>query len=140
MQPVIGVLADRSKSRWGRRRPFMLAGCALSVFAMMLLAWAREVSGWFGGGNGLAIALAVWAIYLIDFVSPAFSLRKVCSMFSRKSPSMRFRRQIERWWLTFFRHLSKNKEMLGQVECLGRDRSRDSTCWYRFLPSRAAHG
>jgi solute carrier family 45 protein 1/2/4 len=71
MQPLIGVLADRSKSRWGRRRPFMLAGCAISVFAMMLLAWAREVAGWMGGGNGVAIALAVWAIYLIDFVSPA---------------------------------------------------------------------
>lgn len=48
----------------------MLAGCAISVFAMMLLAWAREVAGWMGGGNGVAIALAVWAIYLIDFVSP----------------------------------------------------------------------
>lgn len=139
MQPVIGVLADRSKSRWGRRRPFMLAGCAVSVFAMMLLAWAREVSGWFGGGNGLAIALAVWAIYLIDFVSSAFRLRRVCSMFSCQSPSMRFRRQIEHWWLTFFRHPSKNKEMLGQVECLGRGRSQVSMCEYRFLPPLAIH-
>jgi solute carrier family 45 protein 1/2/4 len=71
MQPLIGVLADRSKSRFGRRRPFMLAGCVISVFAMMLLAWAREVAGWMGGGNKVAIGLAVWAIYLIDFVSPA---------------------------------------------------------------------
>lgn len=69
MQPLIGVLADRSKSRFGRRRPFMLAGCAISVFAMMLLAWAREVAAWMGGGDRVAIGLAVWAIYLIDFVS-----------------------------------------------------------------------
>lgn len=69
MQPIIGVLADRSRSRFGRRRPFMLAGCAVSVFAMMLLSWAREVAAWCGGGKGLAIGLAVWAIYLIDFVS-----------------------------------------------------------------------
>jgi solute carrier family 45 protein 1/2/4 len=34
---------------------------------MMLLGWARNVSGWFGGGDGLAIAFAVWAIYLVDF-------------------------------------------------------------------------
>ncbi|KAJ9099137.1 hypothetical protein QFC21_004016 [Naganishia friedmannii] len=67
MQPIIGVLADRSRSRFGRRRPFMLAGCVVSVFAMMLLSWAREVAGWCGGGTGLAIGLAVWAIYLIDF-------------------------------------------------------------------------
>ncbi|KAJ9124826.1 hypothetical protein QFC24_003195 [Naganishia onofrii] len=67
MQPIIGVLADRSRSRFGRRRPFMLAGCVVSVFAMMLLSWAREVAEWCGGGRKLAIGLAVWAIYLIDF-------------------------------------------------------------------------
>ena len=67
VQPLIGVFADRSKSRLGRRRPFMLAGCGICVFAMMLLGWARELSGLVGGSNGVAIALAVWAIYLIDF-------------------------------------------------------------------------
>jgi MFS family permease len=72
MQPIIGVLADRSRSRFGRRRPFMLAGCVVSVFAMMLLSWAREVAEWCGGGRKLAIGLAVWAIYLIDFVSLSF--------------------------------------------------------------------
>lgn len=45
----------------------MLAGCAISVFAMMLLGWTREVSSLMGGGSGLAIGLAVWSIYLIDF-------------------------------------------------------------------------
>jgi solute carrier family 45 protein 1/2/4 len=67
VQPLIGVFADRSRSRLGRRRPFMLAGCAICVGAMMLLGWTREISSFFGQGAGLAIALAVWAIYLIDF-------------------------------------------------------------------------
>jgi solute carrier family 45 protein 1/2/4 len=67
VQPLIGIFADRSRSHLGRRRPFMLAGCAIAVFAMMLLGWSREVAGWFGGGAGFAIALAVWSIYLIDF-------------------------------------------------------------------------
>ena len=67
VQPLIGAFADRSRSRLGRRRPFMLAGCAICVVAMMLLGWTREVSGFLGQGSGLAIALAVWAIYLIDF-------------------------------------------------------------------------
>lgn len=63
----LGILADRSRSRFGRRRPFMLAGCVISIVAMMLLGWVREVAGWFGGGATTAIWLAVWAIYLIDF-------------------------------------------------------------------------
>lgn len=67
VQPLIGVWADRSKSRLGRRRPFMIAGVAICAFGIMLLGWAREVSHGLGGGTGFAIAIAVWAIYLIDF-------------------------------------------------------------------------
>ncbi|WVQ80005.1 hypothetical protein IAT38_002106 [Cryptococcus sp. DSM 104549] len=67
VQPLVGIFADRSRSPLGRRRPFMLAGCAICVSAMMLLGWTREVAGLVGAGNGLAIALAVWAIYCIDF-------------------------------------------------------------------------
>ena len=67
VQPLIGVIADRSKSRWGRRRPFMLAGAALCAFAMMVLGWTRELSSFFGFGSWMAIFLAVFAIYLIDF-------------------------------------------------------------------------
>ncbi|OCF75727.1 solute carrier family 45, member 1/2/4 [Kwoniella mangroviensis CBS 8886] len=67
VQPLIGIFADRSRSPLGRRRPFMLAGCAICVFAMMMLGWTREISGLVNGGKWLAIALAVWSIYLIDF-------------------------------------------------------------------------
>ena len=45
----------------------MIAGCAICVFAMMLLGWAREAAALFGLGNWMAIFLAVWSIYLIDF-------------------------------------------------------------------------
>lgn len=44
MQPIAGVLADRSTSRWGRRRPFMLGGSLLVAFFMYLLAWSREIA------------------------------------------------------------------------------------------------
>ncbi|RXK42376.1 hypothetical protein M231_00366 [Tremella mesenterica] len=67
VQPLIGVLADRSKSRFGRRRPFMLAGITICAIAMMLLGWTREVSSFFGFGSWMAVTLAVFAIYLIDF-------------------------------------------------------------------------
>lgn len=66
VQPLVGIFADRSKSRWGRRRPFMLAGVAVCIFAMMLLGWAKEI-GSVLNSSGFAIFLAVWAIYLIDF-------------------------------------------------------------------------
>jgi solute carrier family 45 protein 1/2/4 len=74
VQPLIGIFADRSRSHLGRRRPFMLAGCAIAVFAMMLLGWSREVAGWFGGGAGFAIALAVWSsdrALVVDTLPPS---------------------------------------------------------------------
>jgi MFS family permease len=67
VQPLIGVLADRSRSRLGRRRPFMLAGAFICAFAIMLLGWAQVVANALGAGSRLAIAFAVFAIYLIDF-------------------------------------------------------------------------
>jgi solute carrier family 45 protein 1/2/4 len=49
LERVAGIFADRSQSRFGRRRPFMIIGCVVSMFAMMLLGWAREISAFFGG-------------------------------------------------------------------------------------------
>ncbi|KAF7335162.1 hypothetical protein MSAN_02349300 [Mycena sanguinolenta] len=72
VQPLIGVLADNSTSRWGRRRPYMLAGCAVCAVSMLLLGYTREVVEMLLGRdnsmNGLATEwLAVLAIYLVDF-------------------------------------------------------------------------
>jgi solute carrier family 45 protein 1/2/4 len=67
VQPLVGAFADKSRSKWGRRRPYMLAGVGICAVAMMLLGWAQSVAGWLGGGNGLAVAFAVLAIYCIDF-------------------------------------------------------------------------
>lgn len=43
-QPYLGVLSDRSRSSWGRRRPFIVCGAALMGPSLVLLAWVREVS------------------------------------------------------------------------------------------------
>lgn len=70
MQPVIGVLADNSTSRFGRRRPFMIIGTIVCVFAMLMLGFTRDFASVFGGSKGndsLTILLAVLSIYLIDF-------------------------------------------------------------------------
>jgi len=47
MQPIIGVLSDKSTSRHGRRRPFMLAGTVAVVICLLLLGWTGEVVGLF---------------------------------------------------------------------------------------------
>ncbi|KAF9036322.1 major facilitator superfamily domain-containing protein [Panaeolus papilionaceus] len=72
VQPLIGVLADSSTSRFGRRRPYMLAGTVICVLAMLLLGFTRSVAsiftGWDNSANDtLTIWLAVLSIYLIDF-------------------------------------------------------------------------
>jgi MFS family permease len=38
IQPIAGMLSDRSTSRWGRRRPFIVAGTALDLLFLALIA------------------------------------------------------------------------------------------------------
>ncbi|KDQ32655.1 hypothetical protein PLEOSDRAFT_1073124 [Pleurotus ostreatus PC15] len=72
MQPIIGVLADNSTSRFGRRRPYMIGGSIVCACAMLLLGYTRAFASIFTGKDSdatdiLTIWLAVLAIYLIDF-------------------------------------------------------------------------
>lgn len=71
MQPIVGVVADRSTSRWGRRRPFMFYGTILVGFFLLLLGWTKEVVKKFATDpetiKSATIYLAVFSIYGIDF-------------------------------------------------------------------------
>ena len=49
MQPLIGVLADNSTSRFGRRRPYILVGTIICIFGMLLLGYTRAVAALFTG-------------------------------------------------------------------------------------------
>ena len=52
MQPVIGMVSDKSTHRWGRRRPFMIGGAVAVSLCLVVLGWAREIAGVLvGGGN-----------------------------------------------------------------------------------------
>lgn len=42
--PVIGSLSDRTKTRWGRYRPWLLIGAPLTAFVLVLTFWAHP--GW----------------------------------------------------------------------------------------------
>ncbi|KAK0205153.1 major facilitator superfamily domain-containing protein [Desarmillaria ectypa] len=67
VQPLIGVLADGCTSRWGRRRPYMIGGVLICIFAMLLLGWTRQVGAWFTSKQSLVVWLGVLSIYFIDF-------------------------------------------------------------------------
>ena len=45
MQPLVGVLADNSTSKRGRRRPFMLGGALVVAACLGTLGWAAELVG-----------------------------------------------------------------------------------------------
>ncbi|KAI9680000.1 MAG: hypothetical protein M1817_005015 [Caeruleum heppii] len=71
MQPVVGVIADRSKSKWGRRRPFMVGGALIVGCCLVVLGWTSEIVGVFVADpetrKSGTIALAVLSIYAVDF-------------------------------------------------------------------------
>ncbi|KAF4972210.1 hypothetical protein FZEAL_9638 [Fusarium zealandicum] len=71
VQPVVGVIADESKSRWGRRRPLMVIGSIIVAFSLLVLGFTREIIGLVVHDDEAAkrptIVLAVLAIYVVDF-------------------------------------------------------------------------
>ncbi|KAL8815212.1 MAG: hypothetical protein Q9223_005635 [Gallowayella weberi] len=71
MGPVVGVLADNSKSKYGRRRPFMIGGALVVSMGLLVLGWTAEIVGFFIPESELrrvlTVTLAVFSIYLVDF-------------------------------------------------------------------------
>jgi MFS family permease len=48
VQPIAGLLSDRSTHKWGRRRPFILLGTTLSVLFLLLIGISPDIDS--GGG------------------------------------------------------------------------------------------
>ncbi|PYH68978.1 putative sucrose transporter [Aspergillus vadensis CBS 113365] len=71
IQPLIGVIADRSRSKWGRRRPFMIVGSFVVATCLLVLGWTTEIVNTFvkdaEKARNVTIALAVLSIYAVDF-------------------------------------------------------------------------
>jgi solute carrier family 45, member 1/2/4 len=71
MQPLVGIVADRSHSRFGRRRPYMVIGTVIACLSLMVLGWTPEIVGMFISDKKKAepwtLLLAVLGIYGIDF-------------------------------------------------------------------------
>ncbi len=65
LDPVIGVLSDRTRSRWGRRRPYLMFAPVPLALAVLLLFAPPEGSGvgWFAGT--MTMAFLAWTLVQI---------------------------------------------------------------------------
>lgn len=74
--PYVGVVSDNCRSRWGKRRPFMIGGTIATIIGLLFLAWTREIVGGILGIFGadpksegvkvVTIIAAVIGIYVLD--------------------------------------------------------------------------
>ncbi|GIY59538.1 solute carrier family 45 member 3 [Caerostris darwini] len=67
--PIIGHWSDRCQSRFGRRRPFMLALGIIMIFSLLIIPFIHELCTYYGFLNP-SLGLAVGVI-LLDFSSQA---------------------------------------------------------------------
>ncbi|THZ54352.1 sucrose transport protein [Aureobasidium pullulans] len=71
MQPIVGIMADKSTSKWGRRRPVMIGGTVIVSICLLILGWTKEIIAAFVEEGELrreaTIFLAVLSIYALDF-------------------------------------------------------------------------
>lgn len=69
VQPLIGHSSDRCTSRFGRRRPFIVAGAALIAVSVLIIGHAADI-GWLLGDNSesrpRAIVAFVVGFWLLD--------------------------------------------------------------------------
>ncbi|KAI1262960.1 major facilitator superfamily domain-containing protein [Xylariaceae sp. FL1019] len=71
VQPLVGTIADRSTSRWGRRRPFIVVGALITALCLLVLGFTQELVSFFvaddKAAQHLTVTMAVLSIYAVDF-------------------------------------------------------------------------
>ncbi|KAG7942394.1 hypothetical protein I3843_16G100000 [Carya illinoinensis] len=69
VQPLVGLMSDRCTSRFGRRRPFILAGAISIAFAVLIIGHSADI-GWLLGDRGdvrpRAVGVFVFGFWILD--------------------------------------------------------------------------
>jgi len=69
VQPYVGMVSDRCRLSWGKRKPFMIAGTIGTVASSLLLAYARQIVQALGGWNADAAYEGAWKATTIVFAT-----------------------------------------------------------------------
>lgn len=69
LQPYMGSISDRTRSRWGRRRPYLLIGMPIAALALALFPWSIQ-----GGLFTLLLTTGVMNLSMAVFRSPTVAL------------------------------------------------------------------
>lgn len=67
--PVIGELGDRTRTRFGRRRPWMVAACPLLIVASLMLFIPRESVGAVYLFAWTSLAYLAWTMMILPFTA-----------------------------------------------------------------------
>ncbi|XVE55673.1 hypothetical protein DITRI_Ditri03aG0177300 [Diplodiscus trichospermus] len=69
VQPLVGHMSDRCTSRFGRRRPFIVAGAVSIIIAVLIIGHSADI-GWLFGDRGSsrprAIVAFVFGFWILD--------------------------------------------------------------------------
>nr|XP_043636592.1 sucrose transport protein SUC4 [Erigeron canadensis] len=74
VQPLAGHMSDRSTSKYGRRRPFIIFGCGSIILSVILIGFAADIGGWFGDtvdNKTWAIVVFVVGFWFLDMANNA---------------------------------------------------------------------
>ena len=66
--PLMGAISDATRTRWGRRRPYLLFGSLFVIIGMVVVFW--DVSGYKSGN----IKLFAWVVFSVCFVNTAYTI------------------------------------------------------------------
>nr|UHU35846.1 sucrose transporter 4 [Paeonia suffruticosa] len=69
VQPLVGLMSDRSTSRFGRRRPFIFAGAMSICIAVLIIGHSADIGGLLGDGDApkpRAVVAFVIGFWLLD--------------------------------------------------------------------------
>ena len=67
VQPIVGHFSDNCASKFGRRRPFLIAGMFLTAAALLLFSNSAELAEAFHLPAKAALPVAIFAFFMLDF-------------------------------------------------------------------------